>query len=228
MSYSYDFSGNTIDNSSGGQSHFYDPPKKHQVTSTSLGVTFGYDANGNVTSRHVSGSSYTLTYDAQNRLTGVSGAASASVVCDGESQRVKATMGTTAGHVGNYYEVGSSTRTYYYLGRLRVAMRDGGALSFLLGDHLGSQAITADVWRQDGGAALQGLGREPLHERRDADQLPLHGAARREYNRAVLLRGALVRRVAWPLRPGGYHRAEPRKSAEPEPLLLRVQQPSQV
>ena len=69
----------------------------------------------------------------------------ATFVYDADGQRVKGTVGTvTTGYVGNYYEVGSSTRTYYYLGGLRVAMRDGGTLSFLLGDHLGSQAITAD------------------------------------------------------------------------------------
>jgi hypothetical protein len=69
----------------------------------------------------------------------------ATFVYDADGQRVKGTVGgVTTGYVGNYYEVGSSIRKYYYLGGLRVAMRDGGTLSFLLGDHLGSQAITAD------------------------------------------------------------------------------------
>jgi hypothetical protein len=69
----------------------------------------------------------------------------ATFVYDADGQRVKATVGgVTTGYVGNYYEIGSSIRKYYYLGGLRVAMRDGRTLSFLLGDHLGSQAITAD------------------------------------------------------------------------------------
>ncbi|OGN96888.1 MAG: hypothetical protein A2Z71_01835 [Chloroflexi bacterium RBG_13_50_21] len=33
---------------------------------------------------------------------------------------------------------------YYYEGNTRVAMRTGSTLSYLLGDHLGSTAITTD------------------------------------------------------------------------------------
>ena len=35
--------------------------------------SYSYDNNGNQVTRNVSGSSYTLSYDAENRLTGVSG-----------------------------------------------------------------------------------------------------------------------------------------------------------
>ncbi|MBN2004732.1 MAG: RHS repeat protein [Anaerolineae bacterium] len=46
-------------------------------------VKYGYDANGNQIARTLSGSLSTLTYDAENRLTAVSGATSASFVYDG-------------------------------------------------------------------------------------------------------------------------------------------------
>ena len=55
----------------------------------------------------------------------------------------------TVTYVGNYFEWTGSTATmqkYYYAGSTRVAMRRGlNSLYWLLGDHLGSQAITADV-----------------------------------------------------------------------------------
>jgi len=55
-----------------------DANHKHAVTSLSNGNSYGYDANGNMTSRTVSGQSYTLGYDAENQMTSVSGALSAS------------------------------------------------------------------------------------------------------------------------------------------------------
>jgi RHS repeat-associated protein len=46
---------------------------------------------------------------------------------------------TTTFYVGNYFEkVGGITRTYYYHGGKRVAMRENNALYWLLTDHLGS------------------------------------------------------------------------------------------
>ena len=95
---------------------------------------------------------------------GVTGAASATFVYDGDGNRhesiktraVKATVGTTTAYVGNYFEWTGSTSTmkkYYYAGATRVAMRTGSStINFLLGDHsltkvrdrLGSQAITTD------------------------------------------------------------------------------------
>ena len=83
---------------------------------------------------------------AENRLTGVSGGASASFVYDGDGNRVKATFGsTTMLYVGNYYEqTGSTVKKYYSLGGRRVAMREDGTLYWLLMDHLGSTAVTSD------------------------------------------------------------------------------------
>jgi RHS repeat-associated protein len=50
-------------------------------------------------------------------------------------------------YLRDYYEVGATTKKYYSIGGVRVAMRDSGLASnpyFLLGDHLGSTSITAD------------------------------------------------------------------------------------
>jgi YD repeat-containing protein len=105
-----------------------------------------YDQNGNLRQRKVGTSSTTTySYDAENRLTSVSGAAAATFVYDGDGNRVKTTFGaTTTVYVGNTYERdnGSTVRKYYYEGGVRVAMRTGGQTYYLLGDHLGSTNVT--------------------------------------------------------------------------------------
>jgi hypothetical protein len=64
-----------------------DANHKHTLTSISAGSTFNYDANGNKTTRTVGGETFNLTYDAENHLTGVSGAATASMVYGGDDRR---------------------------------------------------------------------------------------------------------------------------------------------
>jgi RHS repeat-associated protein len=66
----------------------------------------GYDANGNMSSRVVDGQAQLLTYDAENHLIGVSGAATATFVYDGDGRRVKSieSDGTTV-YIGNYWEM---------------------------------------------------------------------------------------------------------------------------
>jgi RHS repeat-associated protein len=91
---------------------------------------------------------YNLAYDAENHLASVSGAASATFVYDGDGNRVKATFGSaTTVYVGNHFEWTGSTSTmkkYYYADGARVAMREGSTLYYILTDHLGSTAITAN------------------------------------------------------------------------------------
>ncbi len=135
------------------------------VTDLSSGEHYAYDINGNQTTRMVGGNTYTLSYDAEirtkivqvTRLVGVTrskpgqvtGAAIATFVSDRDGNRVKGTVGsTTITYIGNYLEWKTSTsdmKRYYYAGSTRVAMRTGSStLNYLLGDHLGSTATTAN------------------------------------------------------------------------------------
>jgi len=73
---------------------------------------------------------------------------SGSFVYDGDGNRVKGTVsGVTTAYVGNYYEYNVSTgvaTSYYYAGATRVAMRQSSTVYYLLGDHLGSTAVTVN------------------------------------------------------------------------------------
>jgi YD repeat-containing protein len=108
--------------------------------------TYGYDANGNMTSRVIGGQTWNLSYDAENRLVSASGpnGFSASFLYDGDGQRVRSTIGgVTTTFVGNHYEVtGGAVTKYYYANGQRIAMRTGSTLYYLLSDHLGSTSIT--------------------------------------------------------------------------------------
>ncbi|MCS6826068.1 MAG: RHS repeat protein [Caldilinea sp.] len=120
--------------------HVYgDAAHKHAV---SRRRSSAYDANGNLVSRTSGGQTLSFTYDAENRPVGVSGAASAGFVYDGDGRRVKATVnGVTTYSVGDYYEVsGNVVKKYYSAGGQRIALRDGGTLHWLLTDHLGRTA----------------------------------------------------------------------------------------
>jgi hypothetical protein len=115
--------------------------KPHAVVAAGSNA-YCYDQNGNMVRRTIGGSVYTLTYDAENRLASISGAATASFSYDGDGNRVKSVLnGETVIYVGNLYEkkvVGSTTThtKYYYFGGRRIAIRVAGTLSWLLGDHL--------------------------------------------------------------------------------------------
>lgn len=141
----------------------YDTTHKHAVASLSNGNTYGYDANGNMTSRHVLDGAtfkdFTLNYDAENRLVSVTGAATANFTYNADGQQVKATVnGTTTVYVGQHYEVKNGVVTKYYMaGATRLAVRTGGTLSYLLSDHLGSSSLTTDA---NGVQTAQVMGRE--------------------------------------------------------------------
>ena len=114
-----------------------------------------YDDNGNMASRVTQDGAQVLTWDAENRLIGYqSSTSSASYASDGDGRRVRTVITDTGGvtttvYIGNYYEWvdGSNARTYYDHNGLRVAMREGGHLTYLLGDHLGSTSVS---YRADG------------------------------------------------------------------------------
>jgi len=113
----------------------------------------------------MSAGSTNYTYDAENRMSAVSGADSATFVYDGDGNRVKGVVGgVTTTYIGNYFEwspsgkptlrvqAGSTStmKKYYYAAGTRVAERKGTTLYWLLGDHQplqgaprGSTSITA-------------------------------------------------------------------------------------
>jgi len=131
-----------------------DSAHKHAVTHLGGVQKYWYDANGNMTKRIVGADTFDLSYDNENHLTQVkkNGSTLATFVYDGDGKRVKGTVsGVTTACIGNHFEWTGSTSTmkkYYYAGGQRVAVRRGSGtgttgLSWLLGDHLGSTAITA-------------------------------------------------------------------------------------
>jgi RHS repeat-associated protein len=153
--YSYNSSTGNLASNAGVSYTYGSSAHQHAVTSTSNGNSYSYDANGNMTSRTVRGVTYTLTYDAENRLVGITQGEDvlATYTYDGNGNRVKAWVSSgslTTAYIGNYFEWSGSTGTmkkYYYASGQRVAMRTGtinSVLNYLLGDHLGSTSITTD------------------------------------------------------------------------------------
>ena len=112
---------------------------------------FRYDSNGNMTSRTITGATYTQQYDREGRLITVTQGADTTVFTyDGDGKRVtQAVNGVTTVFVNDWYEVQrgapDQATTYYLFGGKRVAINDGGTLRFLLGDHLGSTSVAADT-----------------------------------------------------------------------------------
>ena len=144
-SYAYSNAGN-ITNFESAALTYQDAAHKHAVTHIGGVQKYWYDANGNATRRINGSQDVTLTYDAENRLTAMSGSVTASYVYDADGSRVQETIaGVTRVFVSNYYEVDNGTvKKYYYAGATRVAENSGGVLYYLLGDHLGSTALTLD------------------------------------------------------------------------------------
>jgi YD repeat-containing protein len=88
--YQYHSETGNLDQKTGVGTYSYHATKKHAVISTTTsGWTFAYDANGNMTSRNI-GTSYTLTYDAENKLKTVSATGlTAEYFYDGDSGRTE-------------------------------------------------------------------------------------------------------------------------------------------
>jgi YD repeat-containing protein len=70
-SYTYDASTGNLATKA-GSAFTYDANQPHGVSALN-GNTYGYDANGNQTSRVIGGQTYTLGYDAEGHLVSVSG-----------------------------------------------------------------------------------------------------------------------------------------------------------
>ncbi len=158
-SYGYNAIGNITARISGTLTTTYgysDTLHKHAATWLSNGATFQYDLNGNMTRRvELSGTqqmTYTQGWDTENRLSVVTNTVTGLVTrfyYDGDGKRVKKTEGVTSTvYVGAIYEKNVTTgvtTTYYHAGSQRVAMRQGGVLYYLHGDHLGSTSLVTSI-----------------------------------------------------------------------------------
>ncbi len=128
---------------------YSDTLHKHAVTHLGGAQKFWYDPNGSMTQRVEGSTTYTQTWDAESRLTGVSGAGTATFVYDSDGNRVKATVnGVTAAYVGAYYEQSGTQH----------------------GDHGQQQRQAARR------TALQAVGRKPLHHCRKVRKDDAQGA----------------------------------------------------
>jgi RHS repeat-associated protein len=80
--YAYNIStGNLASKTGMGTYDYNDAAHKHAVTHLNSVQKYWYDCNGNMTTR-VAGGTYNLTYDAENRMVGVSGTTSQSFIYD--------------------------------------------------------------------------------------------------------------------------------------------------
>jgi RHS repeat-associated protein len=148
------------------------------VVATSAGFRAGYDQNGNMLARvEVSGTetiTYTQEWDAENRLSVVTNTITGDVtrfVYDGDGSRV---WREDAGGVTVYFNAlevhitGTQrlTKTYYFVGAQRVALREGNELTYLHTDHLGSASLATGA----GGDQVSEMRYTPFGENR-------HGAS---------------------------------------------------
>jgi RHS repeat-associated protein len=89
-SYTYNATTGNLASKTGVGSYTYmDAAHKHAVTHLGGVQKYWYDANGNMTKRIVGANTTNLAYDQENRLTGASGAVTASFVYDGDGNRVR-------------------------------------------------------------------------------------------------------------------------------------------
>jgi len=174
--YTYSANGNLLSKGAPTQSQFtavqlgkytlqYDSDHPHAADTLVDSVkgdvvnSYSYDENGNQQTRSIANDgSYTLLYDAENRLVKVEKdrVTIAEFTYDGDGRQVKSVIdGVTTLYVGAHYEIknpGSGQQEitkYYFAGASRVAVRRytipvSSTLEFILGDHLGSTSLTVD------------------------------------------------------------------------------------
>jgi RHS repeat-associated protein len=110
QSYGYNAASGNLESKAGQTLVYGDAEHPHAATGLG-GNAYAYDANGNMTSRQIASGTYTLNYDAEGRLVGISGAGmSAAYTYNGDGERVKVqiTTGsdtTTSAYIGDYFEV---------------------------------------------------------------------------------------------------------------------------
>jgi hypothetical protein len=145
----YSYSSGNLYNKGGVTNTYGDPDHPHAVTERSNGNTYVYDYNGNQTRREIGNDTYDLKYDAKSQLVEVkkNSTVIATFVYDGDGKQVKSIInGVTTYYVGAYYQKeGTVVTKYYHAGVERIAMRQGGVLYYIFGDHLGSTAVVKNT-----------------------------------------------------------------------------------
>ena len=144
QSFAYNQIGNITSMTISGTTSDYTYSAAHPHAVTAVGsISYAYDSNGNMTTR----GSQSFTWDAENRLTGISDTIGG-YSYDGDGNRVMKTENSVMTVYPNrYYEkdiTNSVITTYYYLGDKLVANRQGTTLNYILQDHLGSTSATAN------------------------------------------------------------------------------------
>jgi RHS repeat-associated protein len=133
-------------------------PRPHAVTSvqtTAAGTaTYDYNATGHTISRPgpTSGAQQTLTWDTEGRLASIgSGTATTSYRYDADgTQLIRRDPTTVTVFLGDdelVYDTTTRTKTatrYYRAGGRTIAVRAGGTLQWLVGDHHGTNQLTVD------------------------------------------------------------------------------------
>jgi RHS repeat-associated protein len=148
ITYAYDQVGNRVEMVQGGTATNYTYSSFNRLTSGGS-TTYTYDANGNMITKN-DGTSWTFSYDYENRLTNVvhSGSTVQQNFYDAGGDRVKKTETDTV--VFSYqglnilYEKDLTTGTvtkHFYANGQQVAKMVGSGTYYVHGDHLGSTRL---------------------------------------------------------------------------------------
>ena len=145
--YTYDAIGNLTKYAGSTYTYGTVNDKPHAVASA-FGNSYGYDGNGNQTSRTIAGVEYTLHYDYENRLTEVKQGETviAGFLYDTDGNRVKGTVGgVSTVYIGGVYEQSGSAATSYYEGGAmrRAGHAENNGVFYLLTDQLKSTSVIA-------------------------------------------------------------------------------------
>jgi RHS repeat-associated protein len=130
ITYNYDQIGNMTYNSQVGN-YYYNASRPHAVYQVGSN-SYGYDANGNMTSAP----GKTLTYNYDNRPSSIN---STTFVYDYSGHRVKK---NTTIYIGKLYEcTGGSCTKYIFAGSNRIALKTSSSTYYYHTDHLGSSNV---------------------------------------------------------------------------------------
>ena len=170
----------------------------------------------------------TLTWDADNRLTAVTGGAT--FAYDGNGSRVSKTEGgETILYYGKYLErnltAGETTRSYYFGGTL-VAQKKGATLTYLNQDHLSGTGLQSDT----GGATVATIAYYPFGgTRATSGSLTTDKKFTGQLLDATgLYYRAVLRCERGEVRESGYRDSRPVKPASMKPLQLCLEQPAEM